>query len=283
MFLLTLLLAGRLTLPQLAGSGPAVVPLGRLDSSGQVEVCNGAPVSGAHVVTLYSFVNDASPFAITSDGRLLPDSVVLFRDLGLAMLIFPGTPFERWNELGMESPGSGDPVLVAGYRSTGITVIQTRAADVLEDGTVVLSVAPSAGLMGAPAYDHDGELAGIVTGTLPDAQGNPRLALLPAQLWGVWSGNIVNGLRSPSVPFGVSAMAYTMGDADDETPSGVLIIDVCSGSRAEACGLRQGDLVTDAGGMRVYHPESLRGIIQSGAEVELTVYRGGCTVNLTIR
>lgn len=283
MFLLILLLAGRLTLPQISGSGPAVVPLGRLDAAGQVEVCNGAPVSGTHLVTLYSFVIEASPFAITPEGRLLPDSVVLFRDLGLAMLVFPGTPFERWNELRMESPENGDPVLVAGYRTTGVTVLQTRAADVLDDGTVVLSMAPSSGLMGAPAYDQEGALLGIITGTLQDAQGNPRLALLPAQLWGVWSGNIVNGLGSPPVPFGVSAMSYTMGDADEETPSGVLIIDVCSGSRAEACGLRQGDLVTGAGGMRVYHPESLRGIIQSASEVELTVYRGGDTVNLTVR
>lgn len=282
MFLLILALSGRLAFPQFTNPTPAVVPLGRVDAQGLVEVCNGAPVSPSHVVTLYSFADCATPFVITEGGRLLPDSTLFFRDLGLAMLVFDGEPFRRWNDPTLEATGTGQVILVAGYRSDGITLLQAHATDLRNDGSIVLSVAPAPGLMGAGAYNSSGSLIGIITGTITDASGNERLALLPTQLWSVWSSNIVNGVLPSGTPFGVSAIAYTLGEIDEETPSGVMIIDVCQGSRAQCCGLQKGDVVTSAGGVRVYHPESLRGMINAGDDVDLTVYRSGSTLSLTI-
>jgi hypothetical protein len=283
MFLLFLVLAGRLTMGPITDPMPAVVSLGRLDSSGLVEVCNGTPVSESHVVTLFGFASSSSPFAITPEGRLIPDSTIFFRDLGLAMMVFEGTPFRRWNDPQLEPPLAGETIFVAGYRSDGITLIQAHAMEFRNDGTVVLSVPPAPGLMGAAAYNGSGKLVGIITGTLSDSSGNTRLALLPSQLWGVWSGNLVAGVNPSGTPFGVSAIAYAMGDIDDETPSGVLIIDVCQNSRAQACGLVRGDLVLTAGGIRIYHPETLRGIIQTEENIEISVYRDGTTLSLLVR
>jgi hypothetical protein len=282
MLLLLLVLSARAFIPGLPNAAPSVIALGREDSMGLVEVCNGAPVSPSHAVTLFSFANGSTPFVITDDGRLLPDTAILFRDLGLAMLVFDGEPFSRWNDPRLEAPQSGEAVFIAGYRSDGITFLQTRTADTRNDGSVVLSMGPAPGLMGAAAYDASGRLLGIITGTIPDQTGNDRLALLPSQLWNVWSSSLVNGTSGSGSPFGVSALAYTLGEMDDETPSGVLIVDVCEGSRAEHCGLRSGDVVTNAGGTRVYHPESLRGIINTGEMVELAVFRSGRTVTLAI-
>jgi len=282
MLLLLLVLSGRTFIPEMPDAAPSVIALGRLDSMGLVEVCNGAPVSPSHAVTLFSFASGAMPFVITDEGRLLPDSAILFRDLGLAMLVFDGEPFSRWNDPRLDAPVSGEAVFIAGYRSAGITFLQTRTTDTRNDGSVVLSMGPAPGLMGAAAYDASGRLLGIVTGTIPDGDGNDRLALLPSQLWSVWSSSLVNGVRGSGSPFGVSALAYTLGEMDDETPSGVLIVDVCEGSRAEGCGLRSGDLVIDAGGTRVYHPESLRGIINTGEAVALSVYRAGNTVRIQV-
>lgn len=282
MLLLLLALSGRTFIPEIPSAAPSVVALGRVDSTGLVEVCNGAPVSPSHAVTLFSFASGPMPFVITDEGRLLPDSAILFRDLGLAMLVFDGQPFSRWNDPRLEAPETGEVVFVAGYRSDGVTFLQTRTTDTRNDGTAILSMGPTPGLMGAAAYDASGRMLGIVTGTVPDQEGNERLALLPSQLWCVWSSSLVNGVRGSGSPFGVSALAYTLGEMDDETPSGVLIVDVCEGSRAEGCGLRSGDLVTDAGGIRVYHPESLRGIINTGQQVELSVYRAGSTLRLEV-
>lgn len=282
MLLLLLVLSGRSFIPEIPAAAPSVIALGRLDQAGLVEVCNGAPVSPSHAVTLFSFASGAMPFVITDEGRLLPDSAILFRDLGLAMLVFDGQPFSRWNDPRLDAPVTGEAVFVAGYRSDGITFLQTRTAATRNDGTVVLSMGPAPGLMGAAAYDASGHLMGIVTGTVSDQDGSDRLALLPTQLWSVWSSSLVNGARASGSPFGVSALAYTLGEMDEETPSGVLIVDVCDGSRAEHCGLQSGDLVTAAGGIRVYHPESLRGIINGGGSVELSVYRAGNTVTLEV-
>lgn len=282
MLLLLLVLSGRAFIPGLPNAVPAVIALGRVDSMGLVEVCNGAPVSPNHAVTLFGFASGSMPFVITDDGRLLPDSAILFRDLGLAMLVFDGEPFSRWNDPRLDAPISGEAVFIAGYRSDGITFLQTRITDTRNDGSVVLSMGPASGLMGAAAYDASGRLLGIITGTIPDQNGDDRLALLPSQLWNVWSNSLVNGVRGSGSPFGVSALAYTLGEMDDETPSGVLIVDVCEGSRAEGCGLRSGDVVTDASGTRVYHPESLRGIINTGETIELAVFRAGRIVNLAI-
>jgi|GEM_PF-5816868 len=282
MLLLLLVLSGRAFISGLPNAVPSVIALGRVDSMGLVEVCNGAPVSASHAVTLFSFASGSMPFVITDEGRLLPDSAILFRDLGLAMLVFDGEPFSRWNDPRLDAPESGEAVFIAGYRSNGITFLQTRTTETRNDGSVVLSMGPAPGLMGAAAYDASGRLLGIITGTIPDQDGDDRLALLPSQLWNVWSSNLVNGVRSSGSPFGVSALAYTLGDMDDETPSGVLIVDVCEGSRAENCGLLSGDVVMDAGGTRVYHPESLRGIISTGETVELSVYRSGSTVRIAV-
>lgn len=282
MILLLLILAGRFSMVQTSGSVPAVVSLGRIDSSGLVEVCNGTPVSASHVVTLFAFANGSSPFAITPAGRIFPDTAVFFRDLGLAMLVFEGTPFPRWNSPVLDPPSIDGTVFVAGYRSDGITLLQAHPTEFRNDGAVVLSVPPAPGLMGAAAYDGSGRLVGIITGTLCDGAGNQRLALLPSQLWSVWSTNLVDGVAASGTPFGVSAIAYTMGDADDDTPSGILIIDVCRGSRAQACGLQKGDLIMNAGGVRVYHPETLRGLIQTEENLEITVYRRGETVSLLL-
>lgn len=282
MLLLILALAGMFSITQFPTASPAVMPLGRLDADGLVEVCNGAPVSASHLVTLYSFAHGASPFAITDAGRILPDSAVFFRDLGLAMLVFEGEPFQRWNTPRSDAVTVGEAVFVAGYRSDGMTLLQTQVLSSRNDGSVLLSMTPAPGLMGAGAYDASGRLLGVVTGTITDPSGTERLALLPSQLWAVWSANLVNGVSASATPFGVSAIAYTLGEVDDETPSGILIIDVCTGSRAERCGLHKGDIVLNAGGTRVYHPESLRGMIQSGGILELTVYRSGDLVSLTV-
>lgn len=280
MTLLLLALLGRLPLGNV--QAPAVVSLGRLDPAGLVEVCNGTPVSSSHLVTLYGFAHASSPFAITPAGRILPDTAVFLRDLGLAMLVFEGTPFSSWSDPLMIPPDAGEAVFIAGFRADGITLLQARVQEFMHDGCVVLSVPPAPGLMGAAAYNARGDLVGIVTGTLNDSLGQTRMALLPSHLWGVWSTNLVNGVTATGPPFGVSAIAYTFGDVDQSTPSGVLILDVCGGSRAQACGLRKGDLVMTAGDIRVYHPETLRGILQREEGIELTVFRDGVHVSLQV-
>jgi serine protease Do len=56
---------------------------------------------------------------------------------------------------------------------------------------------------------------------------------------------------------------------------GVLVVDVASGTPAEAAGLRAGDVITDAGGTPVLRPVELMQAIEtvSGRQIDLTVLR----------
>ena len=248
------------------------VSVGRESADGgSVEICSGIAVSPGHAVTLHAFTRDADVFVIGKGDRYYPDSVIAFRDMGLSMLVFSDSVFSTWEQPRNTSPPIGAALLVAASHPTGFSAVRTFPLEELDDGALLLASAPSPELMGAPAYDSYNMLSGIVAGSFDPGDGRGEmLALVPSSLWYFWVETLLTDAGMGSPPFGVTAMPATSGLS---SVRGALILDVQNDSRAESCGLREGDIVTRINGERVFHPEALKMMVMEGTRLELEVAR----------
>jgi S1-C subfamily serine protease len=140
--------------------------------------------------------------------------------------------------------------------------------------------------MGAPVFDLENRLVGIVTGVIDIPMANStmesRVALLPTQLWYMWAQLAMFDEDYTGPSFGVTAMSFTCTELDDR-PAGILLVSVTEGSRADSAGLMRGDLITEIDGIRVYHPETLRGMVITSTEpFTVTLLRDTETLELVI-
>jgi hypothetical protein len=263
-----------------------LVSIARETVPGNYELCNAVAISPECAVTLSSFSCESEPFLISGDSILRPDSVILFRDMGLSMLRFSDDTFSSWRLPSDVLPNIGDPLMIVGQGISGIVAVQAYADSQTADGAIILSTSPYSGLMGAPVFDTENRLVGIVTGVI-DVQSTlntreSRVALLPTQLWYMWAQLAMFEEDYTGPSFGVTAMSFTCTDLDGR-PAGILLISVTEGSPADSAGLMRGDLITEINGMRVYHPETLRGmVITSDEPFDVKVLRDSTTLDLVI-
>lgn len=250
----------------LADPEEAVVTVQRDRSTGVTEVMTGIAISPRHVLLLASFArSDAPPYVVSGRLRVEPDTVFYSRDLGLAILSFDDTGFEGFLKPSDEMPGIGDEVRLVGQDVTGTITAEARVLDESPDGILLVSAPRMDGLMGAGAFDSEGRFIGVIRGVVGSslgsraAVGTEYLALLPSRSWLVWSELAMSGGWHSSSSFGVTATSCS--DASGERPSGVLIVAVEDGSPACICGLRPGDVVTHIESLRVFHPETMRGLL----------------------
>ncbi len=263
-----------------------LVSIAREVSPGNIELCNAVAISPECAITLFTFCDDCTPYLMSGDSTLLPDSVIVFRDMGLSMLRFPDDTFSSYRLPSEDLPEIGELLTIVGQSVSGIIAVQAYADSQTNDGAIVLSVAPISGLMGAPVFNDENGFIGIVTGVIevPEAHNvrSARIALLPTQLWYMWAQLAMFDYEINTPPFGVTAMSFTCTELDGR-PAGILLISVTQGSTADVSGLIRGDLITDINGMRVYHPETLRGLlVTSDQDLTLRVLREDTYIELVI-
>ncbi len=251
------------------------------DDDAYVEVCSGVAVSPAHAVTLFAFTRDSDVFLIEKGGRLYPDSIVNFRDMGLSMLVFENDVFASYEQPRSTHPANGAALMIVADYPTGLSVVRTFPMEQLSDGALLLASPPESELMGAPVFDAYDRLSGIITGSFDPEDGRGELmAMIPCNLWYFWVETVLSNAGMNTPLFGITAMPATSGLS---AVQGILLLDVEEGSPAECCGLRTGDIITRINGAEVYHPEALRVMIQSSAEeLTLTVQRNTETTVIVI-
>ncbi len=258
------------------------VSVGRESSaSGLVEICSGVAVSPSHAVSLDAFTRNSDVFIVNKGLRIYPDSIISFRDMGLSMLVFSDTLFQTWEQPRNTSPPNGSSLLIIANHPTGFSAVRTFPMEELDDGALLLACSPSPELMGAPVFDSCNALTGIITGSFDPGDGRGELmALVPCNLWYFWVETLLTDAGMGSRPFGVTAMPATSGLSSVQ---GILILDVQGNSFAEQCGLREGDIVTEINGDRVFHPEAFKVLIQNTSEaLSLTVRRDSSMVDILI-
>lgn len=260
---------------------PAVSVCRYAESSSVIEICSGVAVSPGHAVTLYAFTSNSDVFVVNNGVRIYPDSIVNFRDMGLSMLVFSDSIFTAYEQPRNTTPPNGAALMIMANHPTGFSAVRTFPLEQLDDGALLLASAPSPVLMGAPAFDSYNVLAGVVTGSFDPGDGRGELmALVPCNLWYFWVQRVLTDAGMSTPPFGVTAMPATSGLSSVQ---GILILDVEQNSLAQRSGIRQGDIVTEINGERVYHPEAMKVLVQSSPdELELSIIRDSLPVQLTI-
>ncbi len=260
----------------------SAVSVGRMAEGGRlVEICSGIAVSPGHVVTLFAFTEGADVFVIDNATRLHPDSVVNFRDMGLSMLIYENDIFERFEQPRNTSPANGAALVIVADHPTGLSVVRTFPMEQLSDGAILLASPPASELMGAPVFDAYYRLSGVVTGSFNPGDGRGELmAMIPCNLWYYWAETLLSDAGMHTPLFGVTAMPATSGLS---AVQGILLLEVEANSPAENCGLEEGDTITEINGVRVYHPEALKVMIQNSPDdLNLLVRRDSETTDIVI-
>ena len=268
---------------------PAVITLYGEPIPGVVELSTGVAVSPRHAVSVALFVPGQEPGVSLEGSLCYPDTAYYCPDLGLALLRFPEDVFSDFILPSERLPLDGEELVVLGQGLDGTVRANGLVASQMSDGALVVSVPPRAGLMGAAAFDATGAFVGLVKGVVTTQENQfqqaraDRLALLPSQMWCLWSEVMMFEQDYAGASFGVTAVSFIPGGRSDSAPSGVLLVSVDSDGRAWESGLRPGDVVFEVDGSTVYHPVTLMGlVITSRSPVELLVWRRGGPIPLTV-
>jgi serine protease Do len=176
----------------------------------------------------------------------------------------PGSPAAR------AGISSGDTILA--YDSVDVVQHDIALTHLLRPGTIVTVRVKRNGTVREIGVRVAPRPASFVDG--PSMPGGPRdpVLFMPFQ--------------SATVGVAGAAVIATNADLLDALGAtrGVLVVDVASGSPAEASGLRAGDVITDAGGIAIDRPIVLMQAIEesSGHEVDLTVVRSKRTRKVSL-
>ena len=175
--------------------------------------------------------------------------------------------------------------------STGHVSAKDRAITTEESTTPInvfqIDAAVNSGNSGGPVYNDAGQVIGIVTAKY-SSTGVEGLGFaipindavnLANELMenGVVTNKVQLGITTQTVPASV-AQYYNMVE-------GAYVYSVNEGSCAEKAGLQIGDIITAVGGKAVASSDALKAALRSfapGDTTELTVYRGGKTVTVTV-
>ncbi len=260
--------------------------------------------SDGEILTNYHVVKGAQTLTVTLyDGSTYPATVLGYEaESDVALLKIEATGLQAVSlgsssalSVGDEVAAIGNPL---GELTNSLTVGYVSAMDraINTDGTPInmmqIDAAINPGNSGGPLFNMNGEVVGITTakysgtttsGTSIEGIGfaipiNDVLSILDDLRE---NGAVLNrayiGIRGGSVSSD-AAEAYGL-------PLGVLVQSVEKNSSGERAGLKKSDIITAVGDVRVESYEDLARELKkyrAGDEVELTVYRSGQDVTLSI-
>ncbi|MBD3277239.1 MAG: PDZ domain-containing protein, partial [Candidatus Aegiribacteria sp.] len=231
---------------------------------GTIEITSAVSISPRHALSLSIFSSENKVTVETEEGNLCPDTMIVSPDLGIVVMIFEDDVFDDYCMPSQFVPEIGDELTIVGNGLNGILVVEGETREQYPDGSFLISTDLRDGMMGAAVFSSDGDCVGLITGILRTSSVTSdsyteHLVLYPSQIWYMWPKLIVLQRNMNESSFGVMARSSISLTPDD--CSGIHIVSVTPDSRAWKCGLRPGDLITHINGTRVYHPETLRGLL----------------------
>lgn len=256
--------------------------------------------SDGYILTNHHVINGADEFTVTfSDGSSYPAEVVGYEsdvsDIAVLKIDKTGlrpVTFGKSSEMTV-----GEDITVIGNPLGELTFSLTRGVvsaldrKINTDGNPItmfqIDAAVNSGNSGGPVYNDAGQVIGIVTAKY-SSTGVEGLGFaipindavnLANELMenGVVTNKVQLGITTQTVPASV-AQYYNMVE-------GAYVYSVNAGSCAEKAGLQIGDIITAVGGKAVASSDALKAALRSfapGDTTELTVYRGGKTVTVTV-
>jgi S1-C subfamily serine protease len=309
-------LSGNVTIPQLVKKViPAVVSIdvkshGNEDEgTGMIITSTGEVVTNNHVIELYTDGGETGSITVTEYGQKKSEPTTLIgynaqQDVALLKINNPSASLPTVTFGSSSKAVVGDSVVAIGNAlglaagtptvTQGIVSALGRSVSAGGDGTatenlqnlIQTDAAINPGNSGGPLIDTAGQVIGMntaVAGTTEDGTNTQNIGfaipidevetLLPELEKG---GAATNGGGYLGVD--ITTLTSALRDQYGFTPtSGVVILDVVSGSPAGKAGLTQGDVIVDVDGTAVSSASALQSIIQKdkpGQSVQITYYRG---------
>jgi serine protease Do len=272
--------------------------LGHSLGSGVIVDPNGTIVTNQHVIqdagSIVIVLSDRREFSadlVRSDDRT--DLAVLKINTGGEAL--PFLPLKETDDLevGDIVLAIGNPFGVGQTVTSGIVSALGRAVNGINDyrSFIQTDAAINPGNSGGALVSLDGKLAGINTALYSDGGGSVGIGFaIPSDLVrSVLAPSGGTGQRIVRPWLGATGHTVTVGNAHKlglTRPSGMMIDDVVPHGPADVAGLKPGDVVLTIDDRPVADEDGLRfrfATLPVGTAAKLGVWRGGETIDLTIR
>ena len=270
------------------------------------------PVSGTgiiltedgYILTNYHVIESACEdgraiAVLTSDGmRFTADVTGIEEDLDLAVLKVSASGLTAAPLADTDDLLVGETVFTLGNPLGDLTFTLTRGIisalnrTITTDNHVTINVfqidaAVNSGSSGGPVLNEYGQVIGIVTAkyTSDNAEGI-GFAIPAADAMQAANELILHGYVSGKAYLGLTVGTFNerMAAFYDSVP-GVYVYEVESGSCADTAGIQPGDVITAIGSTTVTEQTDLVEALRSyhaGDSEQLTVYRGGETITMTV-
>ncbi|HTT79331.1 MAG TPA: DegQ family serine endoprotease [Stellaceae bacterium] len=253
-----------------------------IDPSGYI-VTNNHVIKDAHKITVILPDNSRHPAKVI--GRDPKTDLALLKiDAGHKL------PFVRWGDSSKVEVGDwvvavGNPFGLGGTVTAGI--VSALGRDINEgpyDNFIQLDAPINRGNSGGPTFNLEGQVIGINTAIYSPSGGSVGIGFaIPSntakdvieQL--KTRGYVTRGWLGVAIQSVTPTIARTLG-IDPAHPHGALVASVNPGSPAAKAGIRQGDVILDAGGRPVKTVHDLPLIVADtppGRKIDLNVLRGG--------
>jgi serine protease Do len=255
------------------------------------------------IVTNHHVIKDAASIVIyATELEIYRKAEVLGSDprMDLALLRVQPVPRAKALELGtsaLTQPGDtvfaiGNPFGYGNSVSGGILSAKGRAVGPGSLSHLLQTDVPlNPGNSGGPLFDQNGQLIGINTANVIDAQGISfaiPAETARARLEAMRSAAVrpSAGVRSVSRPW----LGLEVGDILDDPrfsgeSYGIAVRTVMKGSPADRAGLKKGDVIQEAAGQRLNHTGQLEALLvtmKANQTIRLKVYRQGKSQALSI-
>jgi len=170
-----------------------------------------------------------------------------------------------------------------------VTASSETSANTTVTNAIQIDAAVNPGNSGGPLFDSQGLVIGITSSiaTLSGGSESGSIGLgfaIPIDLAATIANQLIEGGVAEHAYLGVT-LQEGEGTADGVTRQGAQIVDVASGTPAEAAGLQSGDVVVGIDDHTVNSAESLTGYVRqysSGDQVTLTLIRDGQSIQVPV-
>jgi S1-C subfamily serine protease len=317
-------LSGNVTIPQLVKKViPAVVSIdvkshGNEDEgTGMIITSSGEVVTNNHVIELFNNEGGTGTITVTEYGQKKADPATLVgynqqEDVALLKINNPSSNLPTVTFCSSSKAVVGDAVVAIGNAlglaagtptvTQGIVSALGRSVSAGGDGTatenlqnlIQTDAAINPGNSGGPLIDTSGQVIGMNTAVAGTSDGGTNAqnigfaipaaeveSLLPQLQKG---GPATNGGGYLGVD--ITTLTSALRQQYGFTPtSGVVVLNVISGSPGAKAGLTQGDVIVDIDGNAVSTAEDLQNVIQkdkAGQKIQITYYVGDNKRTLTV-
>lgn len=261
-----------------------------------------------YIVTNYHVIDGASAIKVTlNSGETYDAKLVGGEELNdVAVLKIDGVSGLKPVVLGdSDDLVVGEQVCTIGnalgtlsFSQTSGYVSSTGRSITMSDGTVMSNMIQTdctinSGNSGGPLFDSYGRVAGITSAKLSN-NGDSRSATIEGIGFAIPINDVI-GIITDYIQYGYVTGRPSMGievatleESDQQRfgwPAGVYVNSVSEGSCAERAGLKRGDIITRLGDTEVTTTNELsaaKNRYKAGQTAELTIYRMGEMINLTI-